>query len=129
MLDRPLKARPFLLSLILFLVACGSESRPNPLVWEMGWNEMLAVVPDQDTLGSPPDQDTCQTALAAIRENTSELQPAPSVAIDDLVNEWVMVAEAAFFGCPPEGQDISSFDDAYAELLRIEEAIAAALES
>lgn len=118
-----------LISLLLVLAACGSESRPNAPIWEVPWNEMIALIPEQDSLGSPPDQDTCQTTLAAIREHSAELLPSPSVTIDDLANEWISVAEMAFFGCPPVGQDIASFDDAYAELSRIEESVAVALDS
>jgi hypothetical protein len=125
-LDRPHRALLLLMS--LFLAACGSESRPNPLIWEMDWNEMVAVIPEQESLGSPPDQDTCQTTLAAVREQSSGLVPSPSVTIDDLANEWITIAEAAFFGCPPEGQDIGSFDDAYTELSRIEQSVMSALE-
>jgi hypothetical protein len=127
-LDPPHRALLLLMSLALSLAACGSESRPNPLIWEMDWNEIVAVIPEQDSLGSPPDQDTCQTTLAAIREQTTGLLPSPSVPIDDLANEWIMIAEAAFFGCPPEGQDIGSFDDAYTELSHIEQSITSALE-
>lgn len=128
MLDRPHLTLLLLMSLALFLAACGSESRPNPLIWEMDWNEMVGVIPEKDSLGSPPDQDTCQTTLAAIREHTSGLLPSPSVPIDDLANEWITIAEAAFFGCPPEGQEIGSFDDAYTELSRIEQSIRSALD-
>jgi hypothetical protein len=117
------------MSLGLLFSACASEPRPNALVWEISWNDMVEVIPEQDSLGSPPDQDTCQTTLAAVREHTSGLLPSPSVTIDDLANEWITIAEAAFFGCPPDGQDIGSFDDAYAEMSRIEDSIATALES
>jgi hypothetical protein len=43
------------------------------------------------------------------------------------VTEWIAVAEAAFFDCPPEGEDIDSFSDAYEELDRIEESVNTAL--
>jgi len=118
-----------LVSLLLVLAACGSEARPNGPIWEVDWNEMVALIPEQGSLGSPPDQETCQTTLAAVREHSAGLLPSPSVTIDDLANEWITVAERAFFGCPPSGQDISSFDDAYAELNRIEQSVAVALES
>jgi len=118
-----------LVSLLLVLAACGSESRPNAPIWEVDWNEVIALIPDQDSLGSPPDQNTCQTTLAAIRENSATLLPSPSVTIDDLATEWITLAEMAFFGCPPSGQDIASFDDAYAELSRIEQSVAVALDS
>jgi hypothetical protein len=117
------------MSLALLLAACGSEARPNILAWEMDWDEMVAVIPEQDALGSPPDQNICQTTLASVREHSLGLVPSPSVTIDDLTNEWIAIAEAAFFGCPPDGQDITSFDDAYTEMNRIEESIATALES
>jgi hypothetical protein len=113
----------------MVLAACGSEARPSAPIWEVDWNEMTELIPEQDSLGSPPEQDTCQTTLAAVREQSAGLLPSPSVTIDDLATEWITIAEMAFFGCPPAGQDIASFDDAYAELQRIEQSVATALDS
>lgn len=128
MLPRPHRTLLLLMSLLM-LAACGSEARPSAPIWEVDWNEMIALIPEQDSLGSPPDQDTCQTTLAAVREHSAGLLPSPSVTIDDLANEWVTVAEMAFFGCPPAGQDIASFNDAYTELSRIEQSVSVALDS
>lgn len=115
------------LPLVLLLGACSRDSRPDPAAWQVTWDSTLEVIPSQAVLGSPPDAQTCQTALREIREHSEELLPTPSATVDELATEWITVAERSFFECPPDGQDITSFDDAYAEMERIEEAIAAAL--
>lgn len=115
------------LPFVLVLVACSRDTRPDPAEWQDTWNSTLQVIPDQTDLGSPPDEQLCQAALREIRENSEELLPTPSATVDELANEWITVAERSFFECPPDGQDITSFDDAYAEMERIEEAIAAGL--
>lgn len=117
------------LPLVLLLGACGRGPRPDPDEWQDTWDSMLAVVPSESDLGSPPNEQVCQSALRGIREHSEDLIPSPSVTVDDLANEWVTVAERSFFECPPDGQDITSFDDAYEEMARIEQAIAAALSS
>lgn len=115
------------LPLVLLLGACDSNARPDPAIWRVTWNSMLAVVPSESDLGSPPDEQSCQSTLGGIREQSEDLFPSPSVTVDELAAEWVAVAERSFFECPPEGQDITSFADAYDELERIELAVAAAL--
>ena len=88
---------------------------------------MVAAIPDQEDLEVTAPQEICQQALAEVRDGTSALLPAPSMTVDDLVNEWVSVAETAFFECPPREEELQSFDEAYAELDRIEESIETAL--
>lgn len=111
------------------LAACSGQQRPDPETWLPHWEAEIAAIPAQDELGEPPDQALCQDTLALVREENEDLLPSPSVTVDDLVTEWIAVAEAAFFDCPPEGDDIDSFDSAYEELTRIEESIETALSS
>jgi len=111
----------------LLLSGCGRDDRPDTATWLPSWDAITSVVPAQSELGNPPDEDLCQDTLANLREQNEALLPSPSVTVDDLVTEWIAVAEAAFFDCPPEGDDINSFNDAYEELDRIEESVDTAL--
>lgn len=114
---------------LCLLVACSRGDRPSTADWLPSWQAIVAVVPEQSKLGDPPDEALCQDTLADLRVQNEDLLPSPSVTVDDLAGEWIAVAEAAFFDCPPEGEDINSFDDAYEEMERIEESIATALSS
>lgn len=116
-----------MLALVLALAGCSRDSRPTVADWRGDWDAMVGVIPPQEDLGSPPDAGLCQETLGAVREHSADLLPGPSVTVDDLVNEWIALAERAFFECPPEGQDMTSFQEAYAELERAEEAVNAAL--
>lgn len=112
---------------LLLLMGCGSKERPDPDTWRESWQQMVALIPDREDLEVTAQEEICQQVLAEVREGTSTLLPAPSMTVDDLVNEWVSVAETAFFECPPREEELQSFDDAYAELDRIEESIETAL--
>lgn len=117
-----------LIAMLVSVAACNSsDTRPDAATWEPEWESMLQVIPEESLLGDPPSEDLCQSTLATIREQTEGLFPTPSVTVDDLVNEWVAIAEEAFFDCPPEGQDIDSFADAYTEMLRLQEAVETSL--
>lgn len=48
------------------------------------------------------------------------LFPTPDPALDPVVEEWVRVAEDAFFECPPSSASIPDLASAYAELQRLE---------
>jgi hypothetical protein len=116
-----------LIAISLTLSACGGEDRPDTASWLPQWEAITSVIPDQAALGDPPSEELCQDTLASIRTENDGLLPSPSVTVDDLVNEWVAVAEAAFFDCPPEGSEIDSFSAAYEELSRIENSVDTAL--
>lgn len=88
---------------------------------------MVDTVPDRGALGDPPAEELCQETLADIRSQRENLLPSPTESIDELANEWISVAEEAFFDCPPEGQEIDSFDEAYEEMQRVEDSIENAL--
>jgi len=109
------------------IAGCESSDRPDAASWLAAWQEIIDVVPDQGDLGEIPDQALCQDILADLREKSEGLTPAPSVTVDDLASEWVSIAEAAFFECPPQEPDLTSFADAYEEMDRIEQSVETAL--
>lgn len=109
------------------IVGCGGTDRPDTATWLSSWEGITSVVPDQADLGDPPDAELCEATLASVRSGNEDLRPSPSVTVDDLVTEWVAVAEATFFDCPPKGEDIDSFSEAYEEMGRIEESVEIAL--
>lgn len=119
--------RSVVVAALIMLVSCTSTDRPDIGIWNDRWETMTSIIPDQGDLGEPPDEALCRSTLAQIREKSDTIFPSPSVTVDDLAEEWVTVAEEAFFDCPPEGQDIHSFDDAYRELDRLERSVMAAL--
>lgn len=120
--------RVFLIAVtLLLLMGCESTERPDSGTWRESWQQMVALIPDREDLEVTAQEEICQQVLAEVREGTSTLLPAPSMTVDDLVNEWVSVAETAFFECPPREEELQSFDDAYAELDHIEESIETAL--
>lgn len=120
--------RVLLASLALLLAGCLGTARPDTAEWLPKWEAVVDLVPDRQDLGDPPDENLCQTTLAAIRDQSEELLPTPTQTVDDLVEEWVAVAEAAFFECPPAGEEIASFDDAYQQLATLEQSIRSTLE-
>lgn len=122
----PSRATILVVISMIVLAACGGEE-PDAASWARQWEALVAVVPDEADIGSPPDTARCRDILAALREQSAELSPAPTTTITELVNEWVSVAEAAFFGCPPESEDIASFEEAYQEMERIAESVETAL--
>ena len=85
---------------------------------------MVAVLPPEADLGTPPEEEVCQDTLSELRIANEGLLPTPTKAIDDLVADWTAIAEAAFFECPPEG---GTFFETYAELATIAESIDTAL--
>lgn len=102
--------------LCLMLVACGGD-RPAASEWRATWEAVTAGIPELSIVTEDgPDAAVCETTLAYLRSNRAELLPSPDLAIDDAVNSWFEIAEDAFFECPPESAQMSSFSDAYAEL-------------
>ena len=127
MADPRLRGVISVLAFAVMVTACGSRERPDAASWLPAWEEIIGVVPNQADLGETPDQALCQDVLAELREKSEGLSPAPSVTVDDLASEWVATAETAFFECPPEEHDLTSFADAYEEMNRIEQSVGTAL--
>lgn len=112
---------------LLAVSACSSSPRPDAADWLPSWDALVATVPAESSIGSPPDAALCESTLGALRINIETVTPGPSPTVDDLVAEWISIAEAAFFECPPQG-DPGSFAAAYDELARIENSVDAALQ-
>jgi hypothetical protein len=111
----------------LMLAGCSSTDRPDAERWRLDWQMMVSLIPDQFELGDPPNQELCQETLAGIRAQSEDLLPSPASSIDELANQWISIAEEAFFDCPPEGQEIASFDDVYIEMQRVQDSVDTAL--
>lgn len=110
-----------------FLLVSCSGNPPDAETWQPEWQALVEVVPEQTELHDPPDQSLCEGVLAAIREGNEDLLPSPSAEIDELANEWISVAEEAFFDCPPTRQDANGFDQAYMKLRELETSVDTAL--
>ena len=113
-----------LLLAVLLVAACspGSE-QPDTASWLEKWDATVALLPPLESMAAEPDTDFCRSVLSDLREADETLLPSPSSRVDQLARDWMAVAEAAFFDCPPQGEDIGSFADAYDELERLEEAV------
>jgi hypothetical protein len=113
----------FGLGLVVVLVAlsasaCGTVSRPSLEEWQPRWVAVQALVPSQGDLGDEPDRELCNQIHVAVREEARGLIPTPDPALDDAVRDWVKIAEATFFECPPRERELDGFGDAYNELAR-----------
>jgi hypothetical protein len=58
--------------------------------------------------------------LVHLREIRPELSPTPDLAVDDTVRDWIDVAEAAFFECPPANQQVGNFAETYQIMDRLQ---------
>ena len=99
----------------LVFVACG-EGRPSVAEWQTSWNTIRAEIPPASELSDPPNMDLCARTLGIIRTEAPSLTPTPDLSTDDAVADWLSIAEAAFFECPPDSGEITSFAVAYDEL-------------
>lgn len=112
--------------LAVTVTACG-EGRPSYGEWSAKWAEAQTVMPE--FTGAPIDRATCSEALGALRTLSADLRTTPDRhALDDVVREWISVAELTMFECPPRERDIDSFEAAYRELGLLEAEVAAVLE-
>jgi hypothetical protein len=109
-------------------IAGCAEERPDPEVWQTTWDAVRDRLPPLEMMTGEPDQAVCSATLAMLREETPTLSPTPDLAIDDVVRDWIEIAEDAFFECPPRGEEIDSFEKAYGELERLEAEVAVVLE-
>lgn len=115
--------RSGLLLAAIVLVSC-AESRPSAEAWQTEWNRVLTGIPSEVALENDAPRSVCEQGLVFIRQNRSALSPTPDVAIDDTVADWLDLAGAIYFDCPPP----PGFKNAYATLNRLEAEIAVVLE-
>lgn len=95
------------------LVACSGQSRPSRAEWRQHWDRVVERVPTLDDLDVDDSKAQCVEALALVREERVYLIPAPEVALDDPVDDWLNVADETFFECPPRSGEIRGFEQAY----------------
>lgn len=113
--------------LSVLVSACGGDDRPSVEAWVPAWNRIVEAIPTPEELGNPPDREICSTALGAVRSESGDLFPTPDLAIDDVVTDWVRIAEDLLFECPPASQRVPSLEYAYGELARLEAEVATVL--
>jgi hypothetical protein len=109
-----------LVAAVALIASACATVRPSVEEWQPAWEDITAAIPPQAVVGENPPRALCNNVLASLREGQADLFPTPDLAIEDTVKEWVKVAEDAFFECPPDNDEIGSFAEAYAELLRLE---------
>lgn len=107
------------IAVALVVSACATV-RPSVSEWQPAWKTITGAIPPYSTVGENPPRPVCDQVLAAVRAGQGDLFPTPDLAIDDTVKDWVKIAEDAFFECPPDNDEVGSFSDAYAEMLRLE---------
>jgi len=113
--------------MLILLAACSGESRPSVEEWQPTWETVVNSFPSPEELGEPPDQAVCSQALGVLRSEADDLTPTPDLAIDDVVADWLKIAESAMYECPPSNQTIPDLEYAYAELERLEAEVAVVL--
>lgn len=113
--------------MLLLLAACSGESRPSVEEWQPIWESVVDGFPTAEELGDPPDRAVCSHALGVLRSVSSDLIPTPDLAIDDVVTDWLKIAEDMMFECPPSNQTIPDLEYGYNELARLEAEVAVVL--
>jgi hypothetical protein len=113
--------------MLLLLAACSGESRPSVEEWQPTWENVVDGFPSPEMLGDPPDHTVCSQALGELRSESVDLSPTPDLAIDDVVADWLKIAENMVYECPPSNQTIPNLEYGYGELARLEAEIAVVL--
>jgi hypothetical protein len=106
---------------------CSSAERPSAEEWLPTWDAVVDTFPTYAELGDPPDEQLCSAALVELRSSASSLRPTPDRSLDDPVEEWVSIAEAIAFDCPPESRTLPNLEYAYGELDRLEAEVSASI--
>ncbi len=115
-----LRIRYLLLPLLVALAACGAGAeRPAIDDWADMWERARVAVPDQAG-AEALNREGCDVVLERLRNLRPELTPAPVSRLDDIVEEWLAVAEETFFECPPNKGERIGFEAAYRDLTAIE---------
>lgn len=108
---------------LLLLAASCAEDRPTLDGWQQEWERVSTGIPTRAELEADSSRAACEQGLALVQRNRTVLLPTPDVAIDDTVDDWLLLARGTYFDCPPPG----GFDEAYATLDRLEAEIAAVI--
>lgn len=118
---RRLLATCSIVGLFLVASACGGDARPTWEVWDLTWATAQSAVPSASALVESGEDGLCAAGLAQLRGIREELIPTPEPVLDESVSEWLEAAEAAFFACPPIGDD--DYSAFFGELDQLEGAI------
>lgn len=106
--------------MLALLSACSDDSRPTVAEWEPVWVSVVDTFPSAAELGQPPDHKVCSESLGVLRSTSGDLSPTPDLAIDDVVTDWLRIAENTLYECPPANQEVPNLDYAYGELSRLQ---------
>jgi hypothetical protein len=112
---------------LVAVAGCSSEQRPSAQEWLPTWEAVVDTFPTYAELGDPPDEQLCSTALVELRSSAPSLRPTPDRSLDVPVEEWVSIAEAIAFDCPPESRTLPDLEYAYGELDRLEAEVSASI--
>ncbi|MCL1593072.1 MAG: hypothetical protein M3132_01810 [Actinomycetia bacterium] len=105
---------------ILLLGSACATARPGVETWQPAWEAIVNGVPDESVVGESPPRSLCNETLTFLRSSRASVDPTPDLTLDEPVREWIDIAEEAFFECPPRGQKLDGFAEAYALLARLE---------
>lgn len=115
-----------MLAVALLITSC-SERELGLSEWETAWEQTADRV-EQARADTIPEE-RCQEVLSFLRERRDLLQPAPLRSLDSPIDSWFELAEASFFDCPPQRDEIDGWRAAFDELNVIEEEIETVLEA
>lgn len=104
----------------LFLVSC-AEARPSSEEWQVEWDRVSTGIPSEAEVEINNPRSLCDEGLAFLRIHRPALLPTSDIAIDDTVTDWLELAGAMYFDCPPTG----GFSDGFATLSRLEAEVSA----
>ncbi|MBW3666852.1 MAG: hypothetical protein KY394_04575 [Actinobacteria bacterium] len=107
------------------LVAGCSEPRMSLESWEQVWDQAVDRVARVEAPDIPEEE--CSEMLAYLRELRPMLDPPPVEGLQKPLDSWFRLAESAFFECPPDGETVSGWADAFERLSLLESDIAAVL--
>lgn len=113
------------LAIVSGITAC-AEPRLSLNVWEEVWQQTVDRVAQMENGEIPEDE--CTQVLAYLREQRPHLSPLPAEGLEKPVNSWFELAQAAFFECPPDGERVKGWTDAFEQLRVIEAEVAAVLD-
>lgn len=123
------QTRAVILIAALALVGCADGARPDRAEWQQHWDRVVEQVPDLADLEVEDPKPVCDAALSLVREERVYLIPAPELALDDPVDDWLNVADETYFECPPRSGDVQGFEEAYVLLDDYQAEIEAALQN
>jgi hypothetical protein len=105
------------LALLVVVSAC-SEPRMSLDAWEQVWEQTVDRIAEIEADEIPEEE--CTEVLAYLREQRPRLKPLPADGLEKPVNSWFELAQAAFFECPPDGEKVKGWSQAFEQLRVIE---------